>query len=154
MIDYSQFQSIEELKKKQPQANGTNTKQDGDKDKAQPSQAKSTEPKQGDAKKNKEQSQKQSSEPKQNDNKTKKAAPAATASKPYFTSGAQGDSEHSYRILDTLIGLFDEAIRKAFPEVPNLPVVVVPGKQSDYQCNSAMQIVPVSKNVLNITINS
>ncbi|CAF5146957.1 unnamed protein product, partial [Rotaria sp. Silwood1] len=31
-------------------------------------------------------------------------------------------------------------IRKAFPEDQTLPAVVVPGRQTDYQCNSAMAI--------------
>ncbi|CAF5172145.1 unnamed protein product, partial [Rotaria sp. Silwood1] len=37
-------------------------------------------------------------------------------------------------------GLFEQAIRKAFPEDQTLPAVVVPGRQTDYQCNSAMAI--------------
>jgi len=42
-----------------------------------------------------------------------------------------------------LITLFEQAIRKAFPEDQTLPVVVIPGKQTDYQCNSAMPISQV-----------
>jgi hypothetical protein len=45
-----------------------------------------------------------------------------------------------------LISLFEQAIRKAFPEDPTLPVLVVPGRQTDYQCNSAMPIAQVRRN--------
>ncbi|CAF4724324.1 unnamed protein product [Rotaria sp. Silwood1] len=137
------IRSIEELKKQQPQANATETKQGDNKDKKQPSQTKSTEKKQDDSKHNKQQSQAKSSESNQNDNKNKKATTTTTTSttnKSHFTAGAHGDSQHSYRVLDTLIGLFEQAIRKAFPEDTTLPVLVVPGRQTDYQCNSAMPI--------------
>lgn len=84
------------------------------------------------------------------ENKTKNptsggAAASALPPKSHFTAGAQGDSEHSYRILDTLISLFEQAMQKAFPDEQNLPVVVVPGKQTDYQCNSAMGIAKVHR---------
>ncbi|CAF2151835.1 unnamed protein product [Rotaria magnacalcarata] len=131
--------SIEDLKKQKPQENATGTEQADNKDDNQP-----TKTKQGDSKNHKHQSHAKPTEPNQNDNKNKKPATAAAAAvapiKTYFTAGAQGDSEHSYRILDTLVGLFEQAIRKAFPEDPTLPVLVVPGKQTDYQCNSAMSI--------------
>ncbi|CAF2517124.1 unnamed protein product [Rotaria sp. Silwood2] len=151
------IRSIEELKKQRPQANPSEAKQDDNKDKQQSSQTKSTEKKQGDhqdkkhpkqtkstekkqddSNNSKQQSQVKPSESNHNDNKNKKSA--TTSSKSHFTSGAQGDSQHSYRILDTLIGLFEQAIRKAFPDDTNLPVLVVPGRQTDYQCNSAMPI--------------
>jgi len=86
--------------------------------------------------------QKKPSESNPTENKPKKSANPSSSlpPKPYFTAGAQGDEQHSYRILDTLITLFEQAIRKAFPEDQTLPVVVIPGKQTDYQCNSAMPI--------------
>lgn len=68
------------------------------------------------------------------------AASAAPPTKAPFTAGAEGDAEHAYRTLDMLINLFEQAIRKAFPNDSTLPVLVVPGKQTDYQCNSAMPI--------------
>ncbi len=105
--------------------------------KKQQSQAKSTEIKPDDSK-----NKKQKSESNQNDDKKS----TTTTPKTYFTAGAQGDSEHSSRTLDTLIGLFEQAIRKAFPEDQTLPVLVVPGKQTDYQCNSAMPIAQVRRN--------
>ncbi|CAF4580731.1 unnamed protein product, partial [Rotaria sp. Silwood2] len=40
----------------------------------------------------------------------------------------------------TLISLFQQAIRKAFPDDATLPVLVIPGRQTEYQCNSAMPI--------------
>ncbi|CAF3397416.1 unnamed protein product [Rotaria socialis] len=134
--------NIEDLKKQKPQENATGTKQDDNKDKKEATKKKQTETKQGDSKNNKHQSHAKPTEPNQNDNKNKKTVTATTVApiKTYFTAGAQGDSEHSYRILDTLVGLFEQAIRKAFPEDPTLPVLVVPGKQTDYQCNSAMSI--------------
>jgi hypothetical protein len=45
-----------------------------------------------------------------------------------------------------LINIFEQAIRKAFPEDQTLPVLVVPGRQTDYQCNSAMSIAQVRRN--------
>ncbi|CAF0733152.1 unnamed protein product [Rotaria sordida] len=156
------IRNIEELKKQQPQAISTGAKHDDNKDKKQPSQTKSNEKKQDDSKNNKQQSQTKSTEKKQddsktnkqqsqtksselnqNDNKNKKPTTTTTttaSNKTYFTSGAEGDSQHSYRVLDTLISLFEQAIRKAFPEDVTLPVLVVPGRQTDYQCNSAMPI--------------
>jgi hypothetical protein len=74
-----------------------------------------------------------------------------TSNKTYFTDGAQGDSEHAYRTLDTLISLFEQAIRKAFPEDQTFPVLVVPGRQTDYQCNSAMSIAQVRPNYITKT---
>ena len=94
----------------------------------------------------KSESQTQLAASKQSDNKSKKSA-STTTTKKYFTAGAQGDDKHSYRILDILIDLFEQAIRKAFPEDQTLPVLVMPGQQSDYQCNSAMPIAQVSENV-------
>ncbi len=124
------------MKKQQsPAANPTESKQ-GDK-----KQTKSTEKTQDDSK-----NKNQQSESNPYGNKTKKPAAEATPSnKTYFTAGAQGDSEHSYRTLDTLISLFEQAIRKAFPEDQTLPVLVVPARQTDYQCNSAMPIAKVRK---------
>jgi hypothetical protein len=46
-----------------------------------------------------------------------------------------------------LITLFEEAIRKAFPQDQNLAVTVVPGRQTDFQCNSAMAIAAVGRNL-------
>lgn len=136
--DFS-FQSIEELKKKPAQPSGASTTS---KDKKPQPPAKSAEKKQDDPKEKKSDASKKSAEPNPNSNKNKggaAAAPAAAA-KPYFTAGAEGDSEHSYRTLDTLIGLFEQAIRKAYPQDATFPVLVVPGRQTDYQCNSAMPI--------------
>ncbi|CAF0979530.1 unnamed protein product [Rotaria sp. Silwood1] len=107
------------IKKQQSQANATEAKQDDNKDKKQSLQTKSP-------------------ESNQNNNKTKK--PTTTSKKTYFTSNAQDDSQHSYQILNTLISLFEQAIRKSFPENTTLPILVVPGQQTDYQCNSAMPI--------------
>lgn len=115
------------------------------------SQEKSTEKKSNDNKPKKEQSQTKSNEASKGDQKAKKtegtasAAAAAAPPKAHFTTGAQGDSEHAYRTLDMLISLFEQAIRKAFPNDSTLPVLVVPGKQTDYQCNSAMPIASVRK---------
>ncbi len=124
------------MKKQQPSANSTETKQ-GDK-----KQKQSTEKSQDDSKNKKQQSE---SNPTENKNKKPATAVAASSNKTYFTAGAQGDNEHSYRTLDTLISLFEQAIRKAFPEDQTLPVLVVPGRQTDYQCNSAMSIAQVRK---------
>ena len=44
-----------------------------------------------------------------------------------------------------MISLFEQAIRKAFPDDQTLPVLVVAGRQTDYQCNSAMPIAQVRK---------
>ncbi|CAF1540374.1 unnamed protein product, partial [Adineta ricciae] len=119
--------SIEELKKQPGQAKAA----EATKEKA----AKSAEKKPSDTKEKKSDGQKPAD--------AKAKAPASnnpTPVKTYFTAGAQGDDEHSYRTLDTLISLFEQAIRKAFPEDQSYPVLVVPGKQTDYQCNSAMPI--------------
>ncbi len=122
--------------------------------KQQPSSASSTEPKKADKKQTKpaekssdESKAKRTAEKPSDESKAKKpaAAAAAPSNKTYFTADAQGDNEHSYRPLDTLISIFEQAIRKAFPEDQTLPVLVVPGKQTDYQCNSAMSIAQVRK---------
>ena len=117
----------------------------------QATQEKSTEKKSNDNKGKKDPAQAKSNEAPKGDQKAKKTgeAPAAAAAAPpkaYFTAGAQGDADHAYRTLDMLISLFEQAIRKAFPEDPTLPVLVVPGKQTDYQCNSAMPIASVKTN--------
>ena len=39
-------------------------------------------------------------------------------------------------------------IRKAFLEHENLPVLVVPGKVTDYRCDSAIGIASVRKNLI------
>lgn len=97
-----------------------------------------------DAKNKKQQAQAKSSGSNPTENKPKNPASAtALPAKSHFTAGAEGDSEHSYRILDTLIRLFEHALQKAFPGEQDLPVVVVPGKQTDYQFNSAMAIAKV-----------
>lgn len=115
---------------------------------------KTTEKTSEDSKTKKQQTQTKSSEGNSTEAKPKKPAnaqAAAAAPKTYFTANAQGDEKHSYRILDTLISLFEQAIRKAFPEDQTLPVLVVPGKQTDYQCNSAMAIAQVqTKNHANL----
>lgn len=47
-------------------------------------------------------------------------------------------------IFDILINLFSTAIKEAFPDIPDAPVVIALSgnnpKFGDYQCNSAMQI--------------
>ncbi|UJR37828.1 hypothetical protein I4U23_030518 [Adineta vaga] len=123
--------SIEELKKQPVQIKATGT-----------NKGKSSETKSHDHKEKKSETQKKSSESNQSNPKAKtpSASTAAPTNKTYFTAGAQGDNEHSYRTLDTLVGLFEQAIRKAFPEDQTYPVLVVPGRQTDYQCNSAMPI--------------
>ncbi|CAF0721751.1 unnamed protein product [Adineta steineri] len=124
--------SIEDLKKQPPQVNVAGSKSADNKEKQpQQSEVKSTE--------KKPDSHKKSSESKQNDNKTKKSTTPAPV-KTNFTAGAEGDKDHSCRILDILVGLFEQSIRKAFPEDTTLPVLVVPARQADYQCNSAMPI--------------
>lgn len=120
------FQSIEELKK-QPVATASAT-------------STSTEKKE-------EKKPKEAAKGEQKAKKTGEAAAsvAAPTTKAPFTAGAEGDAEHAYRTLDMLINLFEQAIRKAFPNDSTLPVLVVPGKQTDYQCNSAMPIASVKK---------
>lgn len=76
---------------------------------------------------------------KETSNKKTGALPPKT----YNTDGAEGDEHHSYRVLDMIISLFEQAIRAAFPNDPTYPVLVVPGRQTDYQCNSAMPIAQV-----------
>lgn len=115
----------------------TESKQKQEKSKAKSgdkSAAASTDPK--------EKQNKSDAKPDDNSNK-KVASNSSLPPKAYYTEGAQGDEHHSYRILDMLIGLFEQAIRKAFPEDSTYPVTVVPGKQTDYQCNSAMPIASV-----------
>ena len=117
--------------------------------KKQPVQAKAAEPTKEKAAKSTEKKPSETKEKKSDGQKPAEAKAKAPSSnnpapaKTYFTAGAQGDDEHSYRTLDTLISLFEQAIRKAFPEDPTYPVLVVPGKQTDYQCNSAMPIAQV-----------
>ncbi|CAF4021190.1 unnamed protein product [Adineta steineri] len=124
--------SIEDLKKRPSQVNEKVSKSADHKEKQpQQSEVKSTE--------KKPDSQKKPSEAKQNDNKTKKPATPAPV-KTYFTAGAEGDKDHSCRTIDILVSLFEQSIRKAFPEDPTLPILVVPARQADYQCNSAMPI--------------
>ncbi|CAF4205100.1 unnamed protein product, partial [Adineta steineri] len=124
--------SIEDLKKRPSQVNGKVSKSADHREKQpQQSEVKSTE--------KKPDSQKKPSEAKQNDNKTKKPATPAPV-KTYFTAGAEGDKDHSCRTIDILVSLFEQSIRKAFPEDPTLPILVVPARQADYQCNSAMPI--------------
>ena len=117
--------------------------------KKQPAQAKTAEATKDKAAKPTEKKPSDTKEKKSDGQKPADAkAKAPTSNNPapakaYFTAGAQGDDEHSYRTLDTLISLFEQAIRKAFPEDQSYPVLVVPGKQTDYQCNSAMPIAQV-----------
>lgn len=110
-------------------------------------QTKSAEKKPNEAKNKKEYSHGKAADSNPKENIPKKPAAVPEPPKAYFLDGAQGDAEHSYRTLDTLIGLFQQAIRKAFPEDPTYPVLVVPGKQCDYQCNSAMPIASVGRDV-------
>jgi len=117
------IRSIEELKK-QPVATASATST---------STSTSTEKKE-------EKKPKEAAKGEQKPKKTGEAAASAAPTKAPFTAGAEGDAEHAYRTLDMLINLFEQAIRKAFPDDSTLPVLVVPGKQTDYQCNSAMPI--------------
>lgn len=52
-------------------------------------------------------------------------------------------------ILDTLNNLFSTAIKEAFPDIPDAPVVIALSgnnpKFGDYQCNSALQISNIFK---------
>lgn len=52
-------------------------------------------------------------------------------------------------ILNILNDVFSEAISKAFPDIPDAPVVIALSgnnpKFGDYQCNSAMQISNIYK---------
>lgn len=140
--------------KKQPSqatASATTTNTDDSKNKKQQAQSKSsgsnpTEKKPKSSGSNSAESKTKSSGSNSTENKPKNPASAtALPAKSHFTAGAEGDSEHSYRILDTLISLFEHAIQKAFPDEQDLPVVVVPGKQTDYQFNSAMSIAKVTR---------
>ena len=50
--------------------------------------------------------------------------------------------------------MFGAAINAAFPELPNIEVMVMPSaKFADYQCNNAMSISQVSGSVLRIYID-
>ena len=46
-------------------------------------------------------------------------------------------------VQGALVDLFSQAMRSAFPDLPDPPVVLTVGKFADYQCNSAMNIAAV-----------
>ena len=49
-------------------------------------------------------------------------------------------------VIALLLDIFGQAIRKAFPSFPEVPVMVTPSTKEnfgDYQCNNAMNIVQV-----------
>lgn len=58
------------------------------------------------------------------------------------------DKKSMYSILNALTDIFRDAIQKAFPQVPQAPVVITSSsnaKFGDYQCNSAMPIMQLLK---------
>ncbi|CAF0920745.1 unnamed protein product [Didymodactylos carnosus] len=50
------------------------------------------------------------------------------------------DDAYSVCVQNSVQHLLDQAIKLAYPNNQNLPVIITPGKTSDYQCNSAMPI--------------
>uniref|UniRef100_U5EN81 Probable arginine--tRNA ligase, cytoplasmic n=1 Tax=Corethrella appendiculata TaxID=1370023 RepID=U5EN81_9DIPT len=70
-------------------------------------------------------------------------------------SGSSGESTSELiSILDELREIFTDAIKSAYPEIPNPPILVAQSssKFCDYQCNSAMKIAQLLKEK-NIKVN-
>ena len=54
-------------------------------------------------------------------------------------------TKYSVNVVGELSGVFEAAIKAAFPALETHPVAITPStKAGDYQCNSAMTIAGVS----------
>jgi len=51
-------------------------------------------------------------------------------------------------ISQIVTDVFTLAIRQAYPELEDIPILITNGKFADYQCNSAMSICQVSEILL------